>query len=85
MTPKGLRAHIAAEDLSIDGPSERAEAVVAGNTSWPEGWYGVSDGNDGYIAYFQHASDADGFLEWLRAAIIQGGRNESRTAKRYCR
>lgn len=85
MTPKGLRAHIAAEDLSIDGPAERAEAVAAGNTSWPEGWYGVSDGNDGYIAYFAHQSDAIAFFDWLRAAILGGGRNESRTAKRYRR
>lgn len=67
------------EEICIDGPDMRPEAVAAGNTGWPDGYWGVSDGNHGYIAYFMHESDARGFREWLIASILYG----RTTAERY--
>lgn len=52
-------------EISVDGPVEREAAVKAGNTSWPEGWWGVADDQGGYVAYFAHEADAFSYRMFL--------------------
>lgn len=67
------------ETVGVDGPSERAAAFAAGNKSWPVGWWAVSDENGGYIAYFEHESDAWSF----RLVLINKRMNARSTVDRY--
>jgi hypothetical protein len=48
-------------------------ARESGNTSMPDGWFGVSDERSGgYIAYFANEEDAYGFRLWLINARLNG-------------
>ena len=61
------------DEISIDEPHQRARAPVSTMAIWPEGWWAVSDGNDGYIAFFQHEADAHAFRQLLTLSIWEGG------------
>jgi hypothetical protein len=66
-------------EISVAEPWERDAAREAGNTSWPEGWWGVADEMGGFIAYFEHEEDAYGF----RLTLINTRLNGRKTANRY--
>ncbi len=70
------------EDVSVDGPEERAEHVrfnEGGPKVWPEGWWAVSDGTCGYVAFFQHEADAYAY----RLFLVNVRQNARRMAERY--
>jgi len=66
-------------EILVDRPSDRDMACAETKANWPEGWWGVSDFNDGYIAYFAKESDAYGFRLHLINSIMSG----VDTGKRY--
>lgn len=67
------------QNVILDPPSERERAIKAGNTGWPEGFWGVSDENSGYVAYFAFEEDAVSF----RFALIASRMGLSKIADRY--
>ena len=68
------------EEISIDDPhSDRDLACAETRANWPEGWWAVSDFNDGYIAYFANEADACAYKLMLIGAIRNGGE----IARRY--
>lgn len=68
-------------EISVDGPGEREAAVKAGNTSWPEGWWGVADEHHGYVAYFAFEADAYAY----RVFLINARMNMPGVVKRYAK
>jgi hypothetical protein len=69
------------DEIAIDSPMDRDGAEPDTQAVWPEGWWAVSDGNDGYIAFFAHEEDACAFKQLLVLSICDGGD----IAKRYRR
>lgn len=63
-------------DITVSDDWETARE--AGNTNFPEGWFGVSDESGGYIAYFANESDAFGFRLWLINCRLNGSESAAR-------
>lgn len=67
-------------EITVDPPSERDSTLrLCPEHKWPEGYWGVADEQDGYIAYFQHEDDAYAF----RLFLINARLNSGRIAVRY--
>lgn len=60
------------EEIGIDTPHDRAMSDSETKANWPEGWWAVSDFNDGYIAYFANEPDACAFKLLLTMSIMNG-------------
>lgn len=67
------------EEICIDQPHERDRVPEETQAIWPEGWWAVSDGQYGYIAFFAHDEDACAFASMIRN-MAQCGAD---IAKRY--
>lgn len=67
------------EEICIDRPDGRDNAPAETQAVWPEGWWAVSDGNHGYIAFFVNEADAYIFTSTLKT-VAQCG---SDVTKRY--
>lgn len=58
------------EEVSVHGPEDRDNAVEAGNTGWPDGWWAVSDPDLGIVGYFLRETDAFRFrLDWINRKL----------------
>lgn len=56
------------DEIGFAAPHERERAPLETRADWPPGWCAVSDGNNGYIAYFANAVDATLFIGALKSA-----------------
>ena len=70
---KQLLDYLLQEGVGVAEPEHRAELVGDDQEhNWPEGWWGVWDEDNGFIAYFQFEADAYAFRLFLITVRQQG-------------
>jgi hypothetical protein len=71
------------EGVGVAEPSEREECLTVDIADvWPEGWWGVWDEDDAFIAYFKNEEDAYAFRLFLITVRQQGEQIATRYKKR---
>lgn len=58
------------DEITVHDPDNRGAAWTGGNKNWPEGWWAVSSGRNGIVAYFAFEADAFRFrLDWINRLL----------------
>lgn len=77
--------YLFAEGVGVAGPEDRGPSLSGSRPralGWPEGWWGVWDEDNGFIAYFQNEEDAYAFRLLLITIRQQGEQIATRYKKR---